>query len=287
MTPARRLPGKRRDWIRLIDELGLRPSKGRGQNFLLEPEVIHAIAKAAEVSKDDWVVEIGPGLGILTQELLARAGAVTAIEIDPMLATHIRGTFADVPQFALVEGDALAVDYDELVRGKPFRIVANLPYSAGAAIVQRFLETSSTLTSATIMLQKEVGERILAEPPAMSILAVAVQVAASGYEDFVVLPESFWPSPAVDSMVLTLVPHGEPLVAKADRARFFALVNAGFRHKRKNIANSLHDETKLPKAEITRVLTSASIDSDRRAQTLSVSEWIDLFAAWDHAALSI
>jgi len=286
MTDTRRLPTKKRDWIRLIEELGLRPNKGRGQNFLLDPEVIHAIAKAADITRDDWVIEIGPGLGILTQELLARAGTVTAIEIDMVLASHIRATFGDIPDFALVQGDALAINFDELVRGRPFRIAANLPYSAGAAIVQRFLETSTSLRSATIMLQKEVGERILAEPPNMSIPAVAVQISASGYEDFIVPPESFWPSPAVDSMVLTLVPHEQPLVERADRARFFALVNAGFRHRRKNIANSLHDETRFAKSAIADVLVSASIDPGRRAQTLSVIEWIDLFAAWERAALT-
>lgn len=284
MTDLRRLPTKKREWIRLIDELGLRPSKGRGQNFLLDPEVIHAIAKSAEVSRDDLVIEIGPGLGILTQELLNRAGSVTAIEIDALLAAHIRATFGDLSQFTLVEGDALAVDFAELSHGRPYRIVANLPYSAGAAIVNRVLATGGPLRTATVMLQKEVGERILAEPPDMSILAVAVQVMASGWENFVVPPEAFWPPPTVDSIVITLQSHPEPLVPADEQSAFFALVNSGFRHKRKNLANSLHDETRIAKPEITAILESAGIDPNRRAQTLAVEDWLGLFAEWKRAA---
>jgi len=282
----RRLPARKRDWLRLFADLDIQPSKGRGQNFLLDPDVITDILKAAKVCRDDVVVEIGPGGGILTDALVQRAGRVTAIEIDPVLAAHIRSAFAGVPGFALVEGDALAVSYDELMRGQPFKIAANLPYSVGTAIIQRFLETSSTLTSATVMVQREVGERMLAEPPQMSILSVAVQLMATPRADFIVPPESFWPSPKIESMVLTLIPRPEPLLPSTERPDFFRLVNAGFRHKRKNIANSLQDESRLPKALINEALTTVGIDPVRRAQTLALEEWLALLPAWQAVLLS-
>jgi 16S rRNA (adenine1518-N6/adenine1519-N6)-dimethyltransferase len=277
---TRILPARKRDWLQLIEQLGVQPSKGRGQNFLLDPDVVHRIVRASCVTRDELVVEIGPGLGILTESLLERSGSMLAVEIDPLLAAHIRTSFAPIERFGLIEGDALKVDLAAITDGKPYKLVGNLPYSVGTAIVQHVLESAGDLKSATVMVQREVGERMLADPPHMSILSVAVQVYASGSIDLLVPPESFWPSPKVDSIVLTLRPHATRLLEEADRASFFALVNGGFRHKRKNIANSLHDETKLAKAEIEQRLRSAEIDPIRRAQTLSVQEWLHLATVW-------
>jgi 16S rRNA (adenine1518-N6/adenine1519-N6)-dimethyltransferase len=274
------LPTKKRDWQRLIDDLGLRPSKGRGQNFLHDPAVIHRIVKEAEIAPDDHVLEIGPGLGILTQELLNRAGRVSAIELDPTLATHLARAFGSRPSFDLHKGDALRADLAEITGGAPIKVVANLPYSAAAAIIQHVLGSKMPLISATVMVQREVGERMLASPPDMSILSVATQLYATGEIAFIVPPDVFLPSPKVESAVLTLTPHDQPLIPPERRNRFFSLVNGGFRHKRKNIANSLADETRRDKAEIGAVLESAGIDPARRAQTLSVDEWLALAAAW-------
>jgi 16S rRNA (adenine1518-N6/adenine1519-N6)-dimethyltransferase len=274
------LPTRKRDWQRLIDELGIRPSKGRGQNFLHDPAVIHRIVKEAGISPDDHVLEIGPGLGILTQELLERAGRVSAIELDATLARHLERAFSDRQTFDLRQGDALHADLDAIAGDAPMKVVANLPYSAAAAIIQRILESNMSLTSATLMVQREVAERMLASPPDMSILSVATQVYASGQIAFIVPPEVFLPSPKVESAVMTLIPHEKPLLRPERRNRFFRLVNGGFRHKRKNIANSLADETRLSKAEIASVLESVQIDPARRAQTLTVGEWLVLDAVW-------
>jgi 16S rRNA (adenine1518-N6/adenine1519-N6)-dimethyltransferase len=274
------LPTRKRDWQRLIDELGLRPSKGRGQNFLYDPAVIHRIVKEAGITPDDHVLEIGPGLGILTQELLGRAGRVSAIELDATLARHLERAFSGWQTFDLRQGDALRADLDAIAGDAPMKVVANLPYSAAAAIIQRILESNMPLVSATLMVQREVAERMLASPPDMSILSVATQVYASGQIAFIVPPDVFLPSPKVESAVMTLIPHEQPLLLPERRNRFFRLVNGGFRHKRKNIANSLADETRLSKAEIASVLESAQIDPARRAQTLTVGEWLVLDAAW-------
>ena len=274
------LPTRKKDWSRLIEELGLRPSKGRGQNFLFEQGVVHRIVKSAGISADDHVLEIGPGLGILTQELLAKANKVSAIEIDPLLSWHLRSVFGTHPGFELFQADAIGFDLAETFGAAPLKVVANLPYSAAAAIIQHLLEANWNMVSATVMVQLEVGERMLASPPNMSILSVATQVYAVGEEDFIVPPDVFIPSPAIDSLVLTLRPHTEPLLATDQRKPFFHLVNSGFRHRRKNIANSLDDETPIGKSDIARLLGQISIDPMRRAQTLSVDEWLLLNQSW-------
>jgi 16S rRNA (adenine1518-N6/adenine1519-N6)-dimethyltransferase len=285
MTQAR-LPTRKRDWQRLIADIGLRPNKGRGQNFLHDLGVVHRIVRAADVGAEDHVLEIGPGLGIMTQELVARAGRVTAIELDADLAAHLERTFAGAPGFRLIQGDALKVDLASEIGPDSVKVVANLPYSAAAAIVQHVLEAAIALESATVMVQREVAERMLASPPDMSILSVATQVSAEGTIDFLVPPDVFIPSPAVESAVITLRPHSEPLISPRERAPFFRLVNAGFRHKRKNIANSIVDETGLAKSEVLKALVSAGIDPVRRAQTLTVAEWIGLMHAWDRETLA-
>ena len=280
MTSESTLPTKKRDWQRLIDDLGLRPNKGRGQNFLFEHGVVHRIVRTANVGPGDHVLEIGPGLGILTLELLNHARRVTAIEIDPTLTHHLENSFGHETRFTLHQADALSFDLGAEFGDAPIKLVANLPYSVAAAIVMHMLESDWNMTSATIMVQREVGDRMLADPPAMSILAVAVQVYASGIDDFEVPPDVFVPSPAVDSLVLTLIPHEQRLISANEREQFFRIVNAGFRHKRKNIANSLVDETRLSKADVSALLSELGIDPMRRAQTLSVDEWLLLHRNW-------
>lgn len=274
------LPTRKRDWQRLINDLGLRPSKGRGQNFLHDLSIVHRIVKEAGISPDDHVLEIGPGLGMLTQELIRLAGNVSAIELDTTLARHLAATFGDTERFDLHHADALQTDLTRIAAGRPVKVVANLPYSSAAAIVQYVLESDVPLISATVMVQREVAERMLANPPNMSILSVATQVYATGRIGFIVPPDVFLPSPSIDSAVITLIPHERPLIPREQRASFFRIVNAGFRHKRKNIANSLADETRHGKAEIASILGSVGIDSGRRAQTLDIAEWIALDAAW-------
>jgi 16S rRNA (adenine1518-N6/adenine1519-N6)-dimethyltransferase len=274
------LPTKKREWQRLIDDLGLRPSKGRGQNFLHDPAVIHRIVKEARVTTHDHVVEVGPGLGILTRDLLKRAGRVSAIELDATLAQHLERTFGGRPGFTLYAGDALKVELSGIAGGEPIKVVANLPYSAAAAIIQHILESDIALVSATVMVQREVAERMLAKPPDMSILAVATQLYATGRIALIVPPDVFLPAPKIESAVVTLVPHEAPLIRPDERPQFFRLVNGGFRHKRKNIANSLSDETRLSKSEIAAVLESVAIDPGRRAQTLTVPEWLGLSEVW-------
>lgn len=282
MTEAR-LPTSKRNWLELMRELGIRPSKGRGQNFLHDSGVVNRIVTFAGVEHAETVVEIGPGLGVLTARLAEVSRRVVAIEIDTRLADHLQRTFAGASNVEIVRADAVTVDLTEIARGRPLQVVANLPYSAAAAITRRVLESDADVTSATLMVQREVGLRMLAEPPNMSILSVATQLYASGATGFDVPPDVFEPRPTVDSIVLRLVPHAEPLLDRELRTSFFNLVNAGFRHKRKNIANSLADETGLQKATVTETLNLAGIEPTRRAQTLSLDEWLRSLRVWrDH-----
>jgi 16S rRNA (adenine1518-N6/adenine1519-N6)-dimethyltransferase len=275
-----RLPASKRDWLALIRDLDIRPLKGRGQNFLHDSGVVNRIVNAAGVSDGDTVVEIGPGLGILTSRLAAVANRVVAIEIDSQLARHLERIFATTPNVEIIRGDATKFDLAEIAGESPIRVVANLPYSAAAAITRQVLESDAAMISATFMVQREVGLRMIAEPPNMSILSVATQVYATGVILFDVPPDVFEPRPTVESIVLQLTPHALPILPQKLRPAFFSLVHAGFRHKRKNIANSLADETGLPKQSLNETLISAGIEPMRRAQTLSIVEWLKLLDAW-------
>lgn len=275
-----RLPTSRREWAALLSMLGIRPSKGMGQNFLFERGVVQKLVRHADVRPDETVVEVGPGLGILTEELLRHARRVIAVELDAGLAVHLRATFGDGPRFTLVEADALAVDWGEVVPpGEPWAVAANLPYSVGSAVLRRLLETPRRPERLTVMLQLEVAQRLVAKPPDMSVLSVATQFYADARIAFRVPPGVFIPPPTVESAVAVLDTKRDlPLPADL-HGRFFRIVNAGFRQKRKQVANSLASELGLAKDAVAAWLTGAGIDPMRRAQTLSVDEWVALTLA--------
>lgn len=283
LPPNQRLPTSRRGWNQLLAELGVRPSKGMGQNFLVERGIVERIVRTAGVAPGDRVVEVGPGLGILTSQLLTAGAELTAIELDRELAGHLRATFGDLPSFHLIEADALKTDIPGLLPPElPYAVVANLPYSVGTAVLMHVLEQARQPTRVTAMMQKEVAERLVARPPEMTVLSVATQVLAKPRIAFAVAPTNFMPPPKVESAVVVLEPIGQGLLPVSQRRRFFALVNAGFRHKRKQVANSIAMELDLSKDDIAALLGAAGIDPMRRAQTLSVAEWLALHRAWPH-----
>ena len=271
------LPTSRRDWLVLLDRLGVRPSKGLGQHFLFERGIVQRMVRQAGIGSDDLVLEVGPGLGILTSELLRRSRAVTAVELDRRLAEHLRRTFGDDPRLRLVEGNALELATDDLIPpGEPFVVAANLPYAVGSAVLRHLLEQRHRPRRLTVMLQKEVADRLVARPPAMSVLSVAAQFYAATRIAFDVPPSVFIPPPSVESAVVILDVHAEPPLPEEEHGRFFRVVNAGFRQKRKQVANSLAAELSLPKETVTDWLDGAGVDPMRRPQTLSVTEWVTL-----------
>jgi 16S rRNA (adenine1518-N6/adenine1519-N6)-dimethyltransferase len=274
-TALPHLPGSVRAWKALMDELGLQPSKGKGQNFLFDRNIVQRIVRAAGVKPGDRIVEVGPGLGILTWELLAAGADVTSIELDWRLARHLRAFFADTPDFRLVEGDALSIDFAEALPEGSYSVVANLPYSVGTAVIQRFLEAPRAPAEMTVMVQKEVAERLCAQPPDMSILAVASQFLSVPSIAFSVPPSVFIPPPRVDSAVTRLIQRN-PELPRSEWPLFFRIVQAGFHQKRKNLANSLSHALDRPKPAVQAWLEETGVDPGRRAETLAVAEWVAL-----------
>jgi 16S rRNA (adenine1518-N6/adenine1519-N6)-dimethyltransferase len=277
VNPVSRIPASRRDWMRLMADLGIRPNKGLGQHFLFERGLVERMVRQAGITERDTVLEVGPGLGILTSELLRKAHRVVAVELDRALAAHLRAAFGDIPGFQLVQENALAISSDDLFApGEPFDVVANLPYSAGTAILRHLLEQPRKPRRLTVMLQKEVAERLTARPPEMSVLGVATQFFAEPRLAFTVSPDVFIPPPKVESAVVILDVRDQPLLTAELQPLFFRIVNAGFRQKRKQVANSIADVLQLPKAGIATWLAAAGVDPTRRAETLTVDEWVIL-----------
>lgn len=277
VDPVARIPVARRDWVRLMNDLGIRPNKGLGQHFLFERGLVERMVRQAEVTSSDTVLEIGPGLGILTSELLRKADQVIAVERDPALVSHLERAFGDYPSFTLVPGNALTLDSQDIIPGDiPFDVVANLPYSVGTAILRHLMEQSRKPRRITAMLQREVAERLVAKPPDMSVLSVAAQFYAVPRLLFTVSPTVFIPPPTVESAVVSLDVFPTPRLPEDLSGQFFEVVTAGFRQKRKQLVNSLSEVLRLPKPTVVEWLTRCDIDPMRRAETLSLDEWITL-----------
>jgi len=273
-------------WRALLRELAVRPSKGRGQNFLTDRDIVARIADAARLAPGMTSVEIGPGLGILTAELLARVGSdgrVIAVELDRRLAAHIREEFGANPALTLIEGDVLRQPIATILvgvpEGIPYALVANLPYNITSATLRHFLDDPRRPASMTVMVQREVAERIVARPPEMSILAVAIQFYGTPQIAMRIGPGAFIPRPKIDSAVLHIVTPAAPPLPQAAIPGFFAIVAAGFGQKRKQLANSLTAGLPLSKEESGAALAAAGLAPARRAETLSVAEWLALHAA--------
>lgn len=264
-------------WRATLNSLGIRPSKGMGQNFLVDRGIVERMVRVTGIDRDDTVLEIGPGLGILTGVLARSAGNVIAIELDKRLAAYLASEFQDT-NVHIVHGDALTVRYEDfLPAAEPYTVVANLPYSVGTAITRRLLESEQKPERLALMVQREVAERMVAAPPDMSLLSISVQVYAAASIAFIVPPTVFVPRPKVESAVVILEPYSVPVIAPRDRERFFQIVSAGFQQRRKQLANSLAKALELPKAEVLAWLIDAGVDPTRRPETLAVDDWVELY----------
>lgn len=255
-----------------------RPKKGMGQHFLIDETVLDMIVAAAEVGPADTVVEIGPGLGVLTRALAEHAGHVIAVELDEQLAGILREQLAGFDNLEIVPGDILQIDPRELIAG-PYIVAANLPYYITSAVLRHLLEAQHKPARLVLMVQLEVAQRILAKPGDMSILAVSVQFYGQPQMVTRVPAGAFWPPPEVDSAVLRIDVYAEPPVAVEDVDWFFKVVRAGFGQKRKQLKNALAGGLHPGKAEVVAALEKAGIDPRRRAETLSLVEWAGLAQA--------
>ena len=258
-----------------------RAKKSLGQNFLVDGRVRAKIVDAADISPDDTIVEIGPGRGFLTKGLAERAGRVVAVELDDGLVPRLRETFADSGHVEIVHGDARTINIDTLTgAAREYKVVANLPYYAATPIVRRFLEDEHRPTTLVVMVQREVGQEMTASPGKMGILSVATQVYGSARIVTSVPPKAFRPSPNVTSAVVRIDTYSEPLVAFDSADTFFTLVRAGFSAPRKQIHNSLKNGLEIGSEQVMALLQSAGISPTRRAQTLSIDEWRDLYCEY-------
>jgi 16S rRNA (adenine1518-N6/adenine1519-N6)-dimethyltransferase len=290
MTP----PGAQLDPLevrRTLRREGLRAQHGRSQNFLADPDVLQGILDLAEVAPGSRVLEIGPGLGILTGGLLEGGAEVTAVELDIGLARYLRERFAepiDAGRLHLIEGDALDLELTELVPG-PFRVVANLPYHITSPSLHRLLGRPPSPERLVLMVQAEVAERIAAPPGRMSYLSVFVQFHATVRVALRVRPEAFEPAPKVASAVVVLEPHAHLALDATRQPELWGLVQSGFRERRKMLRNVLArqlragaDRTTGPlvgQARVDAALAAVGIAGDRRPQTLSVEDWLRLLEA--------
>lgn len=264
----------------LLGQFGLRAKKGLGQHFLVDGRVLKRIVAAAELTPEDTVIEVGPGLGILTQELVQGAGRVVAIEADGEMVSALRQLAARSPNLTVVHGDVMQNDPVSLLAspgagGVPasYKVVANIPYYITSAVLRHFLEASRQPTLMVVMVQKEVGKAIVAQPGDMSLLAVSIQFYGKPSIAARVPARSFYPPPKVDSVILRVDVYQKPPVDVPSSRAFFDTVRAGFSAPRKQLRNSLAHGLAIGTQTAADLLQRASIDPRRRAETLSVEEW--------------
>lgn len=264
----------------IVNKYGFKFSKSLGQNFLIDENIIYKIIHGAEITKDDIVVEVGPGIGTLTQYLAEEAEKVLAIEIDKTLIPILEETLKDYENIEVVNSDVLALDLKELIEnkfgGKEVKVVANLPYYVTTPIIMKFLEEEVPVKDIVVMVQKEVADRLKAKPNTKDYgsLSVAVQYYCEP-EIVTRVPRSvFIPNPNVESTVIRLKVLDNPQVNVIDKRTFFNVVRASFAKRRKTLLNSLSfSNLGLTKDEIKEVLIASDIDSKRRGESLAIEEF--------------
>jgi 16S rRNA (adenine1518-N6/adenine1519-N6)-dimethyltransferase len=254
----------------------IKPKKSLGQNFLSDQSVIRKIVEAANLQKEDVVLEIGPGKGILTEALASKCQKVIAVEIDQNLIPVLQNRFKNNSKIEIIHQDILQSDIKEL-ENLNYKLIANLPYYITSPIIRKFLESETPPQEMILMVQKEVAERITASKGEMSILAVSVQYYATAEILFLVPRTAFDPAPEVDSAVIRITHNAQRLDPK-ERDNFFRVVRAGFCAKRKTLANNLANSFHLERTEIETKLAQIGIASNARSQELSVEDWKKLSA---------
>jgi 16S rRNA (adenine1518-N6/adenine1519-N6)-dimethyltransferase len=254
----------------------LRASKGLGQNFLQDNHALQTIVRAAAIAPGTAVLEIGAGLGSLTRYLALSAGTVTAVELDRKLFPVLESVVAPYPNIRLVQGDILKLDQAELVQGRDYIVVANIPYYITSMVIRHLLEADPHPSRMVLTIQKEVAERICAREGKMSLLALSVQVYGKPSIELTIPAGAFFPPPKVDSAVLRIEVYDQPLIPVSRLDRFFALIKAGFSQKRKTLQNALSAGLQMGRADTETMLLAAGIDPRRRAESLNLEEWARL-----------
>jgi len=259
----------------------IKPSRSKGQNFLVNNEVYSQIIKAADLKKDDVVLEVGPGLGFLTEKLANRVKKVIAVELDDKLSKVLRDRLKEqgIENAEVINDDIIHLTLTpSLVRRGKYKVVANLPYNITSIFLRKFLSSDRKSELMVLMLQKEVAERIVALPPKMSLLAVSVQFHAKPKIIQFVPASSFWPKPEVDSTIIKLEVRSKKFEVNEDE--FFRLVRIGFSAKRKMLKNNLANGYHVSPKKAINWLEIANYSGKIRAQELSVNDWVKLFGVF-------
>ena len=259
----------------------IKMSKKLGQNFLIKRGIVDEIVHAAELTPGESVLEVGPGIGTLTQGLAQSGADVTAIELDRRLLEVLDTTLASYDNVRIIHGDVLKLDVPSIMNHKPFKVVANLPYYITTPIIMSLLESKLPIERLVVMVQKEVALRMVAKPGTKDYGALSVAVQYYTEPDIVldVPPKSFLPAPAVTSSVIRCVLRDKPPVDVIDEKLFFRVVKAGFAQRRKTFANTMKT-TGLSKDRIEELLAKANIDGQRRGETFTLQEFADVANAW-------
>lgn len=262
-----------------LDELGVRPRKRLGQHFLTDPDLVRRMLAASGVDAQDRVLEIGPGLGALTEALFQHAGRLSLVEADATLAARLRKRFASEDRVQVLCADFLRLDVRATFSGPPVKVVASLPYGVATPILFRLLEHRARFPEATVMLQREVADRLTAAPgtKAYGVLSVLVRLFAETVPMCDVPRRSFFPVPRVDSQVVRIAFQAAPRVPVADHAAFRRIVKAAFNQRRKTLRNALRP---LGAADLVAVGEQAGIDLQRRGETLALEEFAALANSW-------
>jgi len=257
----------------LLKKYGIRPLKSLGQNFLVDERAFDQIMRAAGLSSNEVVLEIGPGIGNLTLRLGENAQKVIAIEKDKKMCEILKKVLENqnVKNIKVINQDALKLDFSQYTQ-KPYKLVANLPYYITSPVIRKFLELKKPPESMILMVQKEVAQRICAKPPKISLLAVSVQFYAKPKIISYISKKSFWPRPKVDSAIIKIIPLKVSWSQKYTE-KFFKIVKAGFSHPRKQLINNLSKGLNLEKQRIEKWLLKNEIQPSQRAETLSIKHW--------------
>ena len=255
----------------------MRPNKAFGQNFLVDHSILLRIVEAAEIHPGDQVLELGAGTGVLTRELARFARRVVAVELERNMLSLFGETTRNFTNVELIERNLLYVDPTDIFGSEPYKLVANLPYYITAPTFRHFLESANPPRLIVVMVQYEVAQRIVAEPGDLSLLGVSIQFYGKPKIIAHVPARAFYPAPKVDSAILRIDTKDEVPLTREQRDSFFRLVQAGFSERRKQLHNSLTHGLHRKDMEVRATLLAANIDPSRRAETLSIEDWLRLW----------
>lgn len=265
----------------ILKKHGLRPDKSLGQNFLTDSNILENITRIAGVTDQDTVLEIGAGLGHLTAQLARTSKEVVAVELDERFIPVLQDNLTEFENVRIIQGDILSFRTSDLVQEDNYLVVANIPYYITSRIIRNLLESELKPNRIILTIQHEVAQRMCAKTEKMSLLSLSVLMYGEPSLEARIPAGAFYPVPKVDSAVVLVNLYPDPLLNETEREIFFGLIKAGFLHKRKTLRNSLSKGLARSPAEVENLLVNAGIDPQRRAETLSMDEWLEVTRNYD------